>query len=164
MILDTNMKKLLIAILIIGGLTSVAHAGFWNEFDKFFGFVPKVNKEIKLGATFLFPSGGGTGTSTNPSYGQMLVGNSGGTYTLTATSSLGITEISPDWLKQTNYGVLNLTASTTIPYWAKDAFYASSTSVFQGLVLSAMLPLLKYRLHPVLILARSLRELGTEQL
>ena len=127
------MKKLLIAILIIGGLTSVAHAGFWNEFDKFFGFVPKVNKEIKLGATFLFPSGGGTGTSTNPSYGQMLVGNSGGTYTLTATSSLGITEISPDWLKQTNYGVLNLTASTTIPYWAKDAFYASSTSVFQGL-------------------------------
>ena len=43
-----------------------------------------------LGATYLFPSGGGTGTSTNPSYGQMLVGNAGGTYILTATSSLGI--------------------------------------------------------------------------
>jgi len=37
------------------------------------------------------PSQGGTGTSTNPTYGQMLVGNAQGTYTLTATSSLGIT-------------------------------------------------------------------------
>ena len=44
----------------------------------------------ELGSTYLFPSGGGTGTSTNPSYGNMLVGNADGTYTLTATSSLGI--------------------------------------------------------------------------
>lgn len=42
-------------------------------------------------ATVLFPGGGGTGTGTPPIYGQVLVGNSGGTYTLTATSSLGIT-------------------------------------------------------------------------
>lgn len=42
-------------------------------------------------ATILFPSGGGTGNGTNPTYGQVLVGNAGGTYTLTATSSLGIT-------------------------------------------------------------------------
>lgn len=40
--------------------------------------------------TILFPVGGGTGTSTAPIYGQVLVGNAGGTYTLTATSSLGI--------------------------------------------------------------------------
>ncbi len=33
---------------------------------------------------------GGTNVSTAPSYGQILVGNSGGGYTLTATSSLGI--------------------------------------------------------------------------
>jgi hypothetical protein len=33
---------------------------------------------------------GGTGTSTAPTYGQMLVGNSSGGYTLLATSSLGI--------------------------------------------------------------------------
>ena len=45
-------------------------------------------------ATILFPSGGGTGTSTAPTYGQLLVGNVGGTYTLTATSSLGITAAS----------------------------------------------------------------------
>lgn len=37
-----------------------------------------------------FPINGGTGISTKPTYGQVLVGNSGGTYTLTATSSLGI--------------------------------------------------------------------------
>jgi trimeric autotransporter adhesin len=33
---------------------------------------------------------GGTGTSTAPTYGQVLVGNASGGYTLTATSSLGI--------------------------------------------------------------------------
>jgi hypothetical protein len=43
-----------------------------------------------LGATVLFPTGGGTGTSTAPTYGKLLVGNAQGTYTLTATSSLGL--------------------------------------------------------------------------
>jgi hypothetical protein len=43
------------------------------------------------GSTILYPSGGGTGISTAPTYGNILVGNAGGTYTLTATSSLGIT-------------------------------------------------------------------------
>lgn len=59
-------------------------------------FAPEKYQEQdqNFGATILFPSGGGTGTSTNPSYGQMLVGNSGGTYTLTATSSLGIGGVS----------------------------------------------------------------------
>lgn len=36
------------------------------------------------------PAVGGTGTSTPPSFGQLLVGNSSGTYSLTATSSLGL--------------------------------------------------------------------------
>ena len=40
---------------------------------------------------------GGTGTSTAPVYGQVLVGNSNGTYTLTATSSLGIGGGSSAW-------------------------------------------------------------------
>lgn len=35
-------------------------------------------------------SSGGTGTSTAPTYGKVLLGNSGGTYDLVATSSLGI--------------------------------------------------------------------------
>src|SRR5262249_344611 len=33
---------------------------------------------------------GGTGTSTSPTYGKILVGNSGGTFDYLATSSLGI--------------------------------------------------------------------------
>ena len=41
-------------------------------------------------ATILFPGGGGTGTSTPPTYGQMLVGTSAGVYQLQATSTLGI--------------------------------------------------------------------------
>lgn len=41
------------------------------------------------GATVLFPVGGGTGTSTPPTTGQILLGNSGGTYSPVATSSLG---------------------------------------------------------------------------
>jgi hypothetical protein len=32
-----------------------------------------------------------------------------------------------DWNKQTNFGTLTLTPSTTIPVWIKDALYASST-------------------------------------
>jgi hypothetical protein len=36
------------------------------------------------------PINGGTGISQKPTFGQLLVGNSGGTYTLTATSSLGL--------------------------------------------------------------------------
>lgn len=46
--------------------------------------------ESILGGTFLFPTGGGTGTSTAPAFGQLLVGNANGTYTLTATSSIGL--------------------------------------------------------------------------
>lgn len=45
--------------------------------------------------TVLFPYGGGTGTSTVPTYGQVLVGNTQGTYTPTATTSIGI--ISSQW-------------------------------------------------------------------
>jgi len=46
--------------------------------------------EESYGSSVLFPYQGGTGTGTPPVYGQMLVGNPDGTYTLTATSSLGI--------------------------------------------------------------------------
>ncbi len=42
-------------------------------------------------ATPLAISSGGTGTSTAPTYGKVLVGNALGGYDLTATSSLGIT-------------------------------------------------------------------------
>ncbi|KAB2938002.1 MAG: tail fiber domain-containing protein [Hyphomicrobium sp.] len=40
---------------------------------------------------------GGTGLTSAPTYGQLLVGNSSGGYTLTATSSLGISGGSSQW-------------------------------------------------------------------
>lgn len=38
-----------------------------------------------------YPVNGGTGTSTKPTYGKLLLGNASGLYNLVATSSLGIT-------------------------------------------------------------------------
>lgn len=67
-----------------------------------------------------------TWPSSDGSSSQRLQTNGAGTLSWATVSS-------SDWLKQTNFGVLNLTASTTIPYWAKDAIYASSTLQVQGL-------------------------------
>jgi len=145
-----------------------------DEFNQLYG---GTGAEM-LGGTKLFPYQGGTGTSTPPTYGQMLVGNAGGTYDVVATSTLGFTTGSgivtsvdmsvpvgltvsgnpittsgtlavaldtgyviplqsdlnsyllrsdSDWTQETNFGVNNLTPSTTIPIWAKSAIYASST-------------------------------------
>ena len=52
--------------------------------------VTRLADEPRFGLSTFLPFQGGTGISDTPSYGQMLVGNSSGTYTLTATSSLGI--------------------------------------------------------------------------
>lgn len=76
------MKKylnlILIFTLILLGLSMIPAI---NQNNRVFGFALDIFR----------PSQGGTGTSTPPTYGQILVGNSQGTYTLTATSSLGIT-------------------------------------------------------------------------
>jgi hypothetical protein len=55
---------------------------------------------------------GGTGITATPSYGQILVGNAGGTYTLTATSSLGL---------PTNADLNN--------YLSLSAWYATTTDI-----------------------------------
>ena len=57
---------------------------------------------------------GGTGLTTAPSYGQLLLGNSSGGYTLTATSSLGlgtITAIGPTG-QQVSSGAVTIATST----------------------------------------------------
>lgn len=41
------------------------------------------------GATVVYPEQGGTGTSTIPALGEMLIGNASGTYSLIASSTLG---------------------------------------------------------------------------
>ena len=95
-----------------------------------------------LGATVLFPYQGGTGIGTVPSYGQMLVGNSGGAYTLTATSSLGISASGgsnwidyDNWLKPSSTSGIVVNASSTITELYSDISYAT-TSLIDNLFVS----------------------------
>lgn len=108
-----------------------------------FGFVLFQNKIGNVfGATYCFPQQGCTGTSTAPTYGQLLVGNSGGTYTLTATSSLGITATggggSSHWATSTANssaiqpaGATRVGISTSSPY-ANLTVWGTSGSVFEA--------------------------------
>lgn len=72
-------------------------------------------------STLGFPSfpisvgNGGTGTSTSPSFGQLLLGNASGGYNLVATSTLGISSLSggqtgyvPQWLSPSTLGTSSL--------------------------------------------------------
>ena len=83
------MKTKILALSLVLLLTgTIVQAGWFSDLF----FKKQVNeKSVNLGATICYPYQGCTGTSTAPTYGKMLVGNAGGTYTLTATSSLGIT-------------------------------------------------------------------------
>src|SRR3990167_10939796 len=84
-----------------------------------------------LAETFAYPQDGGTGTSTPPTYGQLLVGNANGTYTLPATSSLNITVAGDgvgNWFTPVSYG--NAT-STTIGFL--NGFLSTASSTFSHL-------------------------------
>lgn len=78
-------------------------------------------------AQVTFPARGGTGTSTIPSYGQVLVGNGAGIYAPTATSSLGITaDVSVTYPLQTSGGVVSLLfGTTTANSWSLQNTFAS---------------------------------------
>ena len=85
-------KTILISLLLAFSLAGCAYNG--NEI---------------LGGTKAFPTRGGTGTTEIPSYGDVLVGNSGGTYDPTATSTL-FSSISPH---QGNFTAGTFTATST---------------------------------------------------
>jgi len=116
--MKTIITFILTFIIVLGGL---------------FG-AQNLKQDINLGAalrTFL-PSQGGTGISAAPTYGQILVGNQGGTYNLTATSSLGI--LSGGSINSlthwTSSSELGATTSPTINYLT--ATDNSATSTFAG--------------------------------
>lgn len=86
-------------------------AAWWNPFT--WG-------EIQLGRSILYPYQGGTGTGTAPTAGQMLIGNSGGTYDLIASSTLG-----------GGSGSVSTSSAITagyFPYWASSTGQLSGTS------------------------------------
>lgn len=68
---------------------------------------------------------GGTGLGTTPSYGQLLVGNSSSGYTLTATSSLGITSTGGFDFTAQSYGV---STSTTVGFL--NGLFSTASSTF----------------------------------
>ena len=79
---------------------------------------------------------GGTGTSNAPIYGQLLLGNGNGGYTLTATSSLGILSGSSLLPSANTWSALNLFsggASTTNFSNVGTAYFGGTgTSSFNG--------------------------------
>lgn len=104
------MRKYLItlALLIMLG-TQTVQAGFFDWVNSI--FEPIQN----LGATTVFPSQGGTGTSTSPSQGSLLVGKASTYYTILNTSTLGYV----------------LTVTSTAPYvsWTGSLNLPSTDSI-----------------------------------
>ena len=72
---------LFLAIIFVGGAVLLIQGDPTKTPEPIVGTAPRV---------LTIPQGG-TGTSTNPSNGQLLIGDADGNYELTATSSLGIT-------------------------------------------------------------------------
>jgi hypothetical protein len=81
--------------------------------------------------TYCFPTDGCTGIPTVPTYGQLLVGNGSGTYSLMATSSLGISGSSGgDFpFTATSYGV---STSTTVGFL--NGLFSTASSTFSHLL------------------------------
>jgi len=78
-------NKLIIGIVLIIALCALAF-----NYAKSYSADNVVIDNENFGASVIRPNAGGTGTSTNPTFGQVLMGNAGGTYDVVATSTLGI--------------------------------------------------------------------------
>ncbi len=85
--------------------------------------------------TDLAISNGGTGTSTAPAYGEVLLGNALGGYDLVATSSLGITSGSSYTDSDVN---VYINASTTIPKLYSANTFTGLQTFTNGLTASAL--------------------------
>jgi hypothetical protein len=105
-------------------------------------FLLLLSTSVAYAASILLPVQGGTGNGNKPTYGQMLVGNAGGTYTLMATSSLGITATfsttSTDYWKTQR----NFFATTSADYWETTQAPRGGSGGVATTSLSATYPLL----------------------
>lgn len=129
-------KKDYIVLGFVGLLSAVLVVLNCLNLSKLEQFEPE-----NLGIGIYYPAQGGTGTSTPPSYGQMLVGNSGGTYTLTATSSLGITGSAA---AEVYTGTVATSAAPTIgnlAYWTSSGSWPETLGTVATTSLTATSPL-----------------------
>lgn len=113
------MKNVLIALI---GL--LAFGGF---------FYPQT--ETLLGGTTIATFQGGTGTSTQPTYGKILLGNDNGRYDVVATSTLGFITASSivpfSFTPETWWGQSANATSTALHLKGTPfSLFASSTAVF----------------------------------
>ncbi|HVV15503.1 MAG TPA: hypothetical protein VHD55_03845, partial [Candidatus Paceibacterota bacterium] len=115
-----------------GSVTSVAANGGTTGLS-FTGGPITSSGTLVLGGT-LGVANGGTGTTTAPAYGQVLVGNATGGYDLVSTSSLGImfggtstgfSTTSAEYWKS----VSNFFSTTSTDYWKTQNNFFSTTSV-----------------------------------
>jgi len=110
---------------IIGGLILLSTLIFGVQQTQILGAAPHV---FTIGQ-------GGTGLSTAPSYGQLLMGNNSSGYVLTATSSLGITGTADGTWSTTSasaWSLLGLGHSTTsTDYWkTQNNFYSTTSATY----------------------------------
>ena len=82
------------------------------------------------------PFQGGTGTSTTPGYGKVLVGGLNNEYEFVATSTFGGSGSAFNFTPATNFNVN--TSATTTPIWARLGLFASSTSFFDAASTTAL--------------------------
>ena len=81
-----KLSKLQISLSLIG-IIILASAGIIYKNNQ---EPVKNNQEPVLSGSLIYPQYGGTGTSSKPTYGKMLVGNANGNYDVVATSTLGL--------------------------------------------------------------------------
>ena len=134
------MKKGFIEMSIIGIMTIVIAFMSASFFGGNYFNTERENKSLGA-ATVVKVSQGGTGWG-NIAANTLLTGNGANRLATTSiganlTLSGGVLSANgdgsvSDWNQQLNFGVLNLTPTTTIPVWFKDTIYASSTLIVSG--------------------------------
>lgn len=81
---------------------------------------------------------GGTGTSTTPTYGKVLVGNAAGGYDLLATSSLGIVSAVNDGAFSTTSADYYVGSSSTIPKTFSANIFSAIQTFSQGVTADSL--------------------------